>query len=344
MKNQTPPSDDYDTPWKDALTRYFPEFMAFYFPRAAAEIDWRQAHVFLDQELAQVVQDAELGKRLLDRLVQVGTYAGGEQWVYIHVEVQGQRDAHFAERLFTYNYRLYDRYRRPVASLAVLADDSESWKPDTFGYQLFGCEVGIRFPAVKILDYDSQIESLLEDPNPFALVTAAHLFTRKTKGDPEQRYAAKWRLAKLLYEREWDKQRIIDLFSVIDWLMHLPNALEQQLLHDVYTLERNVAMPYVTSAERFGIEKGLQQGLQQGRQEGRQEGRQQGRQEGRQQGRQQGRQEEAVVLLQRLLTHRFGRLPDAVCARLTSASIEQLETWMLNVLDAGSLDDFFDRC
>jgi len=27
-------------------------------------------------------------------------------------------------------------------------------------------------------------------------------------------------------------------------------------------------------------------------------------------------------------------LPDAVCARLTSASIEQLETWMLNVLDA----------
>ena len=99
-------------------------------------------------------------------------------------------------------------------------------------------------------------------------------------------------------------------------------------------------MPYVTSAERFGIEKGLQQGLQQGRQEGRQQGRQAGRQEGRQD----GRQEDAIVFLQRLLTHRFGRLPDAVCARLTSASIEQLETWILNVLDAESLDDFFDRC
>jgi hypothetical protein len=64
----------------------------------------------------------------------------------------------------------------------------------------------------------------------------------------------------------------------------------------------------------------------------------------RQEGRQEGRQEEAVVFLQRQLTHRFGRLPDAVCARLTSASIEQLETWILNVLDAESLDDFFDRC
>ena len=145
MENQPSANDDYDTPWKDAITRYFPEFMAFYFPSAHAEIDWQQAHVFLDQELAQIVQDAELGKRLVDRLVQVATRDGGEQWVYIHVEVQGQRDANFPERLFTYNYRLYDRYGRPVASLAVLADEGEDWKPTHFGYQLFGCEVGIRF-------------------------------------------------------------------------------------------------------------------------------------------------------------------------------------------------------
>jgi hypothetical protein len=71
MENQPSANDDYDTPWKDAITRYFPEFMAFYFPSAHAEIDWQQAHVFLDQELAQIVQDAELGKRLVDRLVQV---------------------------------------------------------------------------------------------------------------------------------------------------------------------------------------------------------------------------------------------------------------------------------
>jgi hypothetical protein len=53
---------------------------------------------------------------------------------------------------------------------------AEDWKPTHFGYQLFGCEVGIRFPTVKILDYADQAEALLTDPNPFALVTAAHLF------------------------------------------------------------------------------------------------------------------------------------------------------------------------
>ncbi|NMQ29714.1 cytosolic protein, partial [Candidatus Accumulibacter phosphatis] len=41
-------------------------------------------------------------------------------------------------------------------------------------------------------------------------------------------------MAKLLYERKWDKQRIIDLFSVIDWLMRLPTELEKRLMHEVY--------------------------------------------------------------------------------------------------------------
>ena len=46
-------NDDYDSPWKDAITRYLPDFMGFYFPDAHAEIDWSRPHRFLDQELAQ---------------------------------------------------------------------------------------------------------------------------------------------------------------------------------------------------------------------------------------------------------------------------------------------------
>jgi len=134
-------SDDYDTPWKEAVTNYFPEFMAFYFPDAHAAIDWSRGYEFLDQELAQVVKDAELGKRLIDKLVKVASHEAGEQWVYIHIEIQGGHDTAFAERLFTYNYRLYDKYRRPIASLALLADGRENWKPNRYGYELFGCRM-----------------------------------------------------------------------------------------------------------------------------------------------------------------------------------------------------------
>jgi hypothetical protein len=100
------PADDFDSPWKEAVERYFPEFMAFYFPAAHVRIDWSLGYEFLDQELRAVVQDAELGKRLVDKLVRVTRLSGAEDWIYLHLEVQGNRQAAFAERMFVYNYRL----------------------------------------------------------------------------------------------------------------------------------------------------------------------------------------------------------------------------------------------
>src|ERR1035438_8060391 len=71
-------TDDYDSPWKEAVERYFPEFMAFYFSSAYAQIDWPRGYEFLDQELRAVVQDAELGKRFVDKLVRVNRISGEE--------------------------------------------------------------------------------------------------------------------------------------------------------------------------------------------------------------------------------------------------------------------------
>ena len=64
--------------------------------------------MFLDQELRAVVQDAELGKRFVDKLVRVNVLNGDEKWIYIHVEVQGTKQAEFAKRIFVYNYRIFD--------------------------------------------------------------------------------------------------------------------------------------------------------------------------------------------------------------------------------------------
>ena len=217
--------DDYDSPWKEVLEHAFPEFMAFYFSAAHAQIDWGKGHEFKNTELQKVVADAALGKRFADTLVQVTLKDGMQRWIYIHIEVQGQHDAAFAQRMFTYNYRLYDRYALPIASFAVLADENEGWKPDHFGYEVLGCSHMLRFPVAKLLDHADRINQLETDPNPFAIVTAAHLRTRQTKHDPEQRYQAKWALTKLLYRQGWERQRIIDLFKVLDWMMRLPKAL-----------------------------------------------------------------------------------------------------------------------
>ena len=181
-------TDDYDSPWKEAVEHYFPEFMGFYFPEAYAEIDWLKGYMFLDQELRAVVQDAELGKRFVDKLVRVALHNGEEKWIYIHVEVQGTRQAEFAERMFVYNYRLYDRYRRPIASMAVLADEQANWRPDYFSYRVLGSETSLRFPIAKLTDYHDRLDKLLVADNAFAVVTAAHILTRRTRKNDEERY------------------------------------------------------------------------------------------------------------------------------------------------------------
>jgi hypothetical protein len=114
---------DYDSPWKDILEQYFPQFMAFFVPQAQAEIDWSKSYTFLDKELQQVIREAETGTRRVDKLVKVYLLNGVETWLLIHIEIQGQREEGFPERMYIYNYRLFDLHGRQVISLALLTDE-----------------------------------------------------------------------------------------------------------------------------------------------------------------------------------------------------------------------------
>lgn len=310
--------DDYDSPWKEAIEHHLSDFLHFYFPQAHAQIDWRVPPVFLDQELRAVVHDAELGRRFVDKLVRVTRHGGRAEWLYVHIEVQGQAAEAFAERMFVYHYRLYDRYRQPIASLAVLADDRLDWRPDCFRYDACGCRLSLRFPVAKLLDWAGSESRLDDSTNPFSLVTRAHLSTRATRDDVTARYAAKWQLVQGLYQRGWDRQQVIDLFRIIDWMMRLPPEMESKLQNDLQSLEEEKTMPYLSTMERMAIEKGLQTGMQQGMQQGRLEGKRQ--------------------LLARQLTRRFGELPPWASERLHAASEPDLDAWTDRVLSADSLD------
>ncbi len=250
-------TDDYDSPWKDVLERYFPDFMAFFFPAAHADIDWSRGYESLDNELQQVVRDAEAGKRLADKLMKVHRHDGRSQIVRVHIEVQGGYDTAFAERMFIYHYRLYDRYRQPIVSLAVLGDDSESWRPAVYQTELWGCEMRLRFPVVKLTDYAERWAGLEASDNPFAVMVMAHLQTRATRNDPEARLGWKLRLVKRLYEKGYNREDVLELFRFIDWLLALPAPLEQRFQEQLTDYEAAMSTPYITSIERRGIEKGL---------------------------------------------------------------------------------------
>ncbi len=263
---------DFDSPWKEALDAYFEPFMAFFHPTAHREIDWTHGYEMLDKELQQVEREAEVGRRVVDKLVKVWRVDGQEEWVLIHVEIQSQEETAFATRMYVYNYRLFDRYNRMVASLAILGDERPAWRPDRFGYSLWGCTVGFQFPAVKLLDYAEDVAALEADRNPFAVIVLAHLKTQETGHDVEARRAWKVRLVKGLYERGLHAEDVRRLFRLIDWMMDLPMALEGMFLQEILDFEKESQMPYVTSAEQIFREAGLEEGLQKGRQEWLQEG------------------------------------------------------------------------
>jgi hypothetical protein len=250
------------------LELYFPQFMAFFSPPAFAEIDWSRGHAFLDQELQQVVRDAATGGRRVDKLVKVFLLDGAETWLLIHVEVQGQSEEEFPERMFIYHYRIYDHYRRPVVSLAVLTDESRGWRPSHFGYSRWGCQLALDFPIVKLLDYEQRQDALAEDADPFALVVLAHLQTQATRRDPEGRYAAKLSLARHLYRRGYGRREILELFRFVDWVMTLPEGLDRQFKVELAQIEEESHMRYITSVERIARQEGLEEGLEEGRQEG----------------------------------------------------------------------------
>jgi hypothetical protein len=245
----------FDSPWKTAIETYFPDFMAFFFPQIFADIDWSRGFEFLDQELQQVVRDAELGKRLADKLVRVWRLSGEETWVLIHIEVQSSEQAEFSFRMYVYNYRLSDKYNVPIVSLAILGDERSSWRPQQYQRQLWGCSVDFQFPIAKLLDYGRNWQGLEESSNPFAIVVMAHLKAQETRNDGQQRKLWKFTLIRRLYEQGYGRQDILNLYRFIDWLLELPEGLELEFQREIEQFEQERQMTYISSIERNAVQR-----------------------------------------------------------------------------------------
>jgi len=244
------PECEFDGPWKEAIEWFFEPFLEFFFPQVYANIDVERGHEFLDKELERIAPDAAAGRGTVDKLAKVWMRDGQEQWLLIHVEVQSQEQSAFAERMYTYNHRLCDKYGTMPVSLAILGDDRPNWRPSEFVAGRWGCEVRFTFPTAKLLEYSSRERELATDPNPFAAVTLAHLKTLETRGDPSARQQWKLTLVRSLYDRGLDKRRVRLLFNTIDWMMTLAPPRENVFMNELHEAEKKQAEPFLYPYER----------------------------------------------------------------------------------------------
>jgi len=289
------------------LEEYLEGFFALFFPQAHAEIDWTRPYTFLDKELQQVVRDADLGLQIVDKLVRVWLLTGADAWVLAHIEVQSQEEHDFAQRMFIYFYRLYDRYTREVVSLAVLGDERATWRPTTYATERWGCSLRFSYPIAKSADYRARRAELEASDNPFATVVLAHLAAQDTRGDAARRRQVKLALTRRLYERGYSRERILSLFRFIDWLLALPAEQETLFWRDVQEYEEERTMPYVTSVERIGLARGREEGLREA--------------------------------LRRIVRARFQTMPEALESRIAAADRETIDQLIDRASVVQTVDD-----
>lgn len=186
-----------------------------------------------DKELSKLFPENKTGSRFVDKLMEVRPRGGDSALVMVHIEVQSSRDDGFSQRMFTYYYRLRDRYEQEIVSLALLADADTAWRPQVFTTERWGCKLKFVFPIVKLLDFHGRENELAASHNPFALIVSAILKVQETASGEEgaTRERRRWKLHTMrsLCERAYSREHMHNLFKFLDWAVRLPRHIEEQL-------------------------------------------------------------------------------------------------------------------
>jgi hypothetical protein len=121
------------------------------------------------------------------------------------------------------------------------------------------------------------------------------------------RKAWKITLIKRLYELDYSRSDILNLFRFVDWVMILPEGLKQTFWEELRTYEEERKMPYITSIEQIGYDRGVEQG------------------------------ERSLVLRQ--LNRRVGTIPDRTIDRINKLALTRLESLGEALLDFETIED-----
>jgi hypothetical protein len=279
---------EYDHLWKEVISELFEEFLLFFSPKLYEEIDFTSQPEFLEQELHTIVPDSKSNHRYADKLVKLKLKNGQEQWVFVHIEVQGGYKKNFSKRMFQYFYRVMDLYDRHIFALAIFTSDVSTNKMTSFHYDFFGTYLDYQYNTYRIA---SQSETeLLQSNNPFALAVLAGLYLIKSHKDIDLKYKYKQKLMRLILQdkmnvRELNRKTVQQLFIFIDHILRLPDNAEGKMYIELKPLIEKEDTHMGLSLEdtafaKFARKEAREEGLKEGMKEGMKEGHKEGRKEG----------------------------------------------------------------
>lgn len=209
-----------DLLWKGVFEDVFEDFMYFLNPDIDTVLDLKRGFQFMDKELEQVFppDEDQYNPKVIDKLVKVFTLDGKEEWVLIHIEVQSKYNEDFGRRMFTYFYRIFDKYQKPISAYAILTEATKKSRSSDFKLSYLGTNLTYTFNVYKIVDQND--EDLLASTNPFSLIVLiakTALIGRKVKKAERDIFLLdlKLKIAKELLVREMPKRKIRVLMNFL---------------------------------------------------------------------------------------------------------------------------------
>jgi hypothetical protein len=70
------------------------------------------------------------------------------------------------------------------------------------------------------------------------------------KKDSGEQYNIKWELFREFHRRKYGRKRTMTLLKFMDWIIRLPEDLEERLSEEIIKLEEEQKMPYIPTWER----------------------------------------------------------------------------------------------
>ena len=252
---------DHDRLFKELLETFFDEFITIFFPELRREIDLTGLR-FLQQEIFTDVTAGE--KYRIDLLAEV-RLKGEEGLILVHIENQAQFQPDFAERMFIYFSRLYQKFRRKILPIAIFSYETPHDETDKFQ---------IVFPFLEILRFNFFTLELkkrnwreyIHSDNPVAAALLSKMGYRL-----EEKVQVKLEFMRMLTRMQLDPARMTLLAGFFETYLKL-NLSEEQILENeirkLNTEEVRKMMEITTSWH----EKGRMEGKMEGRTEGEAEG------------------------------------------------------------------------
>ena len=137
-------------------------------PELYKDVDFTQSFTFLDKELRdtlQVMGEEHNAAKFVDTLVQVPLKSGKDQWVLLHIEVQGSGGENISLRMVLYCCLIFAHYRRMPVALAILTNKRPSSEtPGRFEFSEYGTELLYKYNVFEV--YGQNDEELLNSDNP----------------------------------------------------------------------------------------------------------------------------------------------------------------------------------